>query len=235
MLDRKTPALYGVFRPSIMVDAGVLAALTDDEVRYIFLHELAHLKRMDNLANWIAAIVSALHWFNPVVWYAGYRMRQDREVACDARVLNYLKPDEHKGYGETIIRLLQSLSAARWAPVAVGMSGNDKSTIKRRIKMIKMFKKPTFRWTALAVAVMLIISAVALTNSPASANPGDNTPDTLPGEQIPDEATPGPTPGAAPPVSGEDPAAPGRSRYPTIRRWWRPIRTAWMRATPHGN
>jgi beta-lactamase regulating signal transducer with metallopeptidase domain len=187
--DKKAPALYGVFRPRILMDPEVLKNLTDTEIQHIFLHELAHIKRMDILVNWIMLLVRAVHWFNPVVWYAGYRMQQDREIACDAHVLACLKPEEHRQYGETIIRLLQSLSATHWAPVAVGMAGNDRSTIRRRIKMIKMFKKPSFRWTALAVAVMLTIGAVACTNSPASASPEDQ--EALPQEaQIPSGAVP---------------------------------------------
>lgn len=206
--DRRIPVLYGLIRPRILVDPWVLAGLSDNELRHIFLHELTHIKRLDILANWATVVVRAVHWFNPVVWYAASRMRQDQEVACDAYVLAYLRPDEHKKYGETIIRLLKSLSARGHAPVAVGMAGNDKSTIKRRITMIKMFRKPSFRWTAVAVAVMLVIGVVVLTDSPANAK-GDEDPNvTLPRE----EQTPAETPAES--------AAPGATPDPTPAVPW---------------
>lgn len=93
-------------RPRLLIPYGIINKLSEEEKRYVFLHELAHLKRKDNLINWIMVLVQALHWFNPIVWYAFYKMREDCEVACDADVLSLLNPAEHKKYGETIINLI---------------------------------------------------------------------------------------------------------------------------------
>jgi hypothetical protein len=89
---------------------GMLLAyyISEEGKRYVFLHELAHFERKDILINWIIMLVQILHWFNPIVWYAFYKMHEDCEIACDAYVLSRLKPVEYKKHGETIINLIQS-------------------------------------------------------------------------------------------------------------------------------
>ncbi len=79
----KSPALFGVIRPRLLLPKGLLETLSRDELRYVFLHELAHLKRHDIYLGWFMVILQVLHWFNPLVWFAFHRMRADRELACD--------------------------------------------------------------------------------------------------------------------------------------------------------
>lgn len=164
-----TPALFGVIRPRLLMPHKIINILSEEEKGYIFLHELAHLKRKDILINWIMVIAQALHWFNPIVWYAFYKMHQDCEVACDAYVLSRLNPVEHKKYGETIINLINKISKSYWNPVATGMA-NDRSGIKRRIEMIAMFKKNTWKWSAIAVVLLIGISIIGLTGAKGTAN-----------------------------------------------------------------
>lgn len=78
----RVPSLYGFFRPRLLFPPDLLKNLTGEEKRYIILHELTHIRRRDILVNWAMLIIQALHWFNPVVWYGFYRMREDCEAAC---------------------------------------------------------------------------------------------------------------------------------------------------------
>jgi len=64
-------------------------------LRYVFLHELGHLKRGDILVNWLMALPLVLHWFNPLVWYAIQRIRVDGESACDALALSHALEGEN--------------------------------------------------------------------------------------------------------------------------------------------
>src|SRR6185312_8141312 len=85
------PAAAGVFRPRILIPPGLLNGLTSDELRYVFLHELAHIRRHDVAANWLLALIQIMHWFNPILWIAFARLRADRELARDATVLSLSK------------------------------------------------------------------------------------------------------------------------------------------------
>ena len=158
-----SPALFGFLHPKLLLPAGIRSTLTLDELRFVLLHELAHVKRNDILVNWIVAVLQALHWFNPVIWFAFHRMRLDREVACDALALSRVGRHESRAYGHTIVRLLERASAARRLP---GMAGalEDREHIKRRITQIARFKPYARRWSFVAVAALGVVSAVGLTD-----------------------------------------------------------------------
>ena len=74
----KSPALFGFVRPRLLLPEGMIETLSEQELRYVLLHELAHLKRHDIYIGWLASLLQVLHWFNPLVWLAFYRMRSDR-------------------------------------------------------------------------------------------------------------------------------------------------------------
>ena len=82
------PMVWGVWRPRLLLPAG-FERWTADKLRGVLLHELAHLKRGDPLALWIAQWVKALHWFNPLAWLTIRQLRADQERACDDAVLRH--------------------------------------------------------------------------------------------------------------------------------------------------
>lgn len=59
-----SPAVYGVFRPKIIIPENV----SKESLKYILLHENVHLKRKDNLLRCIAVVTACIHWFNPLAW-----------------------------------------------------------------------------------------------------------------------------------------------------------------------
>jgi hypothetical protein len=108
------PALFGFFRPKLLVPPALLQDLDHDDLRFVFLHELAHLRRRDTLTNLLLTLAQALHWFNPLVWLALSRCRTERELACDAMVLELSDgPAAQHGYGDTILRLAEMLCTTR--------------------------------------------------------------------------------------------------------------------------
>lgn len=83
-----SPAIMGLVRPTLLLPIDVQKTFDPDELRLIFLHELAHLKRGDVIVQSLIAVLQVLHWFNPLLWFAFQRMRADREPAADALVLS---------------------------------------------------------------------------------------------------------------------------------------------------
>lgn len=131
-----TPALFGVVSPKILLTPEI-TKLSDKDVEYILLHELAHYKRKDLIANYLLLAFQAIHWFNPAMWYCFKLIRQDMEVATDERVLSILQKAEHKDYGRALIAILESFTRPALAPKLLGMA-DDRKNIERRLKMIKM-------------------------------------------------------------------------------------------------
>ena len=81
------PGLVGLFRPVLLVPAGIEAHLTPGQLYAVLAHELCHARRRDNLASVIHMVVEAVFWFHPLVWWVGARLVEERERACDEHVL----------------------------------------------------------------------------------------------------------------------------------------------------
>ena len=160
----KSPALFGFLRPRLLLPAGMLETLSREELRYVFLHELGHLRRRDIYIGWLMSLLQVLHWFNPLVWLAFYRIQSDRELACDALVLTCTRSGESKEYGRTIVNLLERFSRPQRLPSMAGIL-ETKSQLKRRIKMIAKFKKTSRpRWAG-AMLLIVVLACVVLTNA----------------------------------------------------------------------
>lgn len=158
-----SPALFGWRRPRLLLPGAILTGADLTELRHIFLHELAHLKRRDILVGHVAGLLHVLHWFNPLIGLAFRRMRADRELACDALALSLLGPDETRAYGRTVVRQLERLRAARWHPILAAISG-DKSRIKQRVAMISAFSKRAYGWSPLAGLLVAVVVCTGLTD-----------------------------------------------------------------------
>src|SRR6266545_2379541 len=156
------PALFGWRKPLLLVPQEVLEKLSEEELRMIFLHELAHLKRHDILLNWLIVFVRALHWLNPLVWLALRQLRVDREMVCDAMVLERLQASERRVYGHTLVKLLDNSSGAGFCPSLVPVV-NNKSEIKRRVIMIAKFKSPGRTAVLASVAVIVALCGFTFT------------------------------------------------------------------------
>jgi len=168
----KSPALFGVIRPRLLLPEGMLEKLDREQLRYVFLHELGHLKRNDVYLGWLMVILQILHWFNPLVWLAFGRMRTDRELACDGLVLSAIGTGESQTYGQTLVNLFKGFTGLHYAPGIAGILEN-KSQLKRRITMIAQFKKGSYRWSVLAIVLLAVLGSVALTNAQTAKNSTD--------------------------------------------------------------
>ncbi|MCH7557923.1 MAG: PD40 domain-containing protein [Planctomycetes bacterium] len=157
----KSPALFGFIRPRLLLPAGMLETLSPKELRHVFLHELAHLKRHDIYIGWLMSLLQVLHWFNPLIWLAFYRLRADRELACDALVLARTQSGESKDYGRTIVSLLERFSRSQRLPAMAGIL-ETKTQLKRRITMIARFKKNSYQWSPWAIVLIIILACISL-------------------------------------------------------------------------
>ncbi|KAA6458911.1 MULTISPECIES: M56 family metallopeptidase [Bacillus cereus group] len=161
-----SPTLVGIRNPKILLTENQISTLDDNQLRFIFYHELAHYKRKDVRINWIMHHLLILHWFNPILWYASKCMREDQEIACDALALTYVNSGDKLEYGHTIIALLEHHSNLYPMPGVANLSKNKK-TLKRRILMIKKYNKKSYRWSALGMTVVIGVSAFSLINAKA--------------------------------------------------------------------
>lgn len=162
-----SPTLYGVLRPKILLPGKYFAQFRNEELRHILLHEFVHYIRKDIVTNWLFIILLILNWFNPILWYASRKMREDQELSCDNRVISCLEEDEVKQYGYTIVKLVEANMTTGFRSVSATSFSTDKSLIKRRINMIALFKRGSYKWTIFGIAIISIFACIALTNAAA--------------------------------------------------------------------
>ncbi|MGA5696071.1 M56 family metallopeptidase [Bacillus bombysepticus] len=161
-----SPTVLGFIKPKLLLSTVHMKILDEQQLRYIFHHELAHIKRRDVGVNWLMHGLLILNWFNPILWYAYSCMREDQELACDALALTYIDSEEQIAYGHTIISLLEHYSSYYKVPSMANFSKN-KRMLKRRILMIKKFQKKSYRWSALGAVAVIAVSSVSLLNARA--------------------------------------------------------------------
>ncbi|KPK74397.1 MAG: hypothetical protein AMJ79_14235, partial [Phycisphaerae bacterium SM23_30] len=182
----QSPALFGFVRPRLLLPHGAIENLSREQLRYIFLHELAHLKRYDILTGWLMMLLQVMHWFNPLIWWAFHRIRSDRELACDNLVLSYMQVTESKQYGRTIVYLLEHFFRLQRLPSIAGILEN-KTLLKRRIIMITQTQKNSKLQIFLAVGILALLAGMTLTDARAQ-NSDQNTKKTAPTVKSPQAA-----------------------------------------------
>jgi len=160
-----SPTVFSFFRPKVLLSKKHMKVLNEQQLQYVFYHELAHIKRNDVAVNWIMYSLLLLNWFNLILWYAYFCMREDQELACDAYALTFIDKEEQIAYGHTIITLLENYSYQ--APSLANLSRN-KRTLKRRIVMIKKFQKKSYRLSLLGIIVIVAIASLSLFNARAA-------------------------------------------------------------------
>jgi TonB family protein len=82
-----TPTLIGWLRPAVVLPVAVLARMPAAQVEMVLAHELAHLKRLDPLANLFQVVLETLFFYHPVVHWISRDARHERELCCDALAL----------------------------------------------------------------------------------------------------------------------------------------------------
>jgi beta-lactamase regulating signal transducer with metallopeptidase domain len=122
------PVAAGVTTRRIFLPADFMTRYTPAERRLALLHEGAHHDRRDILANLVALVVLALHWWNPLAHRAYRAFRADQELACDATVLADMERQDHHAYGSAVLKSV----SARMPGVACALSHKDE--MKRRLQ-----------------------------------------------------------------------------------------------------
>lgn len=155
----KTPALFGLFRPKIILPE-YAENLSDEHLEYVILHELSHLKRGDGIVNTLLLALQTIYWFNPLTWVLFKFIREDMELANDAAVLKGMGAEEQKEYSLSLVAVLAGYSKPALAPRLLCMVDSEKN-MERRINMIKLSEFFKRRKLITAIAGILVIAITA--------------------------------------------------------------------------
>lgn len=154
--ELSAPLTWGVIRPVVLLPDAA-EKWSEQDKKNALLHELAHIERGDWLMQMIARMISAIYWFNPLVWITQRQLVLEAELAADDRVLRSgAAPDE---YAEQLIALTKRSRVTRMPLAATTMA--EKSMLSRRVHSI--MNSGARKMTLNKISRSVLVSAVSMT------------------------------------------------------------------------
>jgi hypothetical protein len=141
-------ALVG--RPRLIIPHQLWKSLSERKRATLLAHELAHLRRGDHRVRIFELAVTALYWWNPVLWWARQALRDVEEQCCDAWVV-WAFPESAKSYAETLLETLDFLNQAELSEPLLASGFGRVQHLRRRLTMIMSGTTPRLvsAWGAL--------------------------------------------------------------------------------------
>ena len=156
------PMTWGAVSPVVLLPENA-GEWSEERLRMVLLHELTHVKRLDILTQMLAQFACALHWFNPLAWFAARQLRKEQERACDERVL--AMGFDAPVYATHLLDIARSLHRSeRLAAAGMGMAIAERSHLEGRLRAILELSVQRRRATRLIIAsVVTCMSFIVLT------------------------------------------------------------------------
>ena len=157
-----SPAVVGVLVPTLILPLSLLTTLTHEQLRFVLLHELAHIRRGDYFANLFQLFMEALLFFNPAVWWISHQVRREREACCDALATEL--SGAPVDYARTLVHVAESaLSPPPAAAAAFGNKQREPSSLSDRVqRLLVSGYRPALRLTWRAMLISLVVGGTLL-------------------------------------------------------------------------
>ncbi|MGB8131416.1 MAG: M56 family metallopeptidase [Candidatus Angelobacter sp.] len=175
--ELEVPTAIGFHNPAVILPAWMVESTPAEELKYILLHELAHLRRRDDWTNLAQKILKALLFFLPSVWWIERRLSLDREMACDDAVL--VHSGTPVGYAECLARVAERSFLRRQIALAQAAVGRVRQLTERVTKILDPDRpRATQLWKPAVPAVMVValLCAVPASFTPELVGFADNAP-----------------------------------------------------------
>ena len=160
------PVLAGVLRPVILLPEDLPRTLEPDPLRLVLAHELAHVRRWDNLVLLLQRLAEIVFFFHPVVWLCGWAMRREAEAACDDAVIEAgiaYDPHLRESYASSLTCVAE-MRCGITRKLLVNTFAAAESHFARRVKRILSGRggRMTIGVTMVSFGVLVAIACVGL-------------------------------------------------------------------------
>ena len=194
--------VLGWLKPIILLPPSALTGLTPRQLEMVLAHELAHLVRYDHVINAFQAVVEAVLFYHPAVWWVSRRIREERELCCDDRALALSSGEFERADAYDYACALAYLESERFRPaLGGGISATGGPLLQRIQRMLspRSYVPENGRWatgllllvtfTALLGAVTLKTGSSVLAEPATSLDQMSNVSDSALAAETPSEAT----------------------------------------------
>ncbi|WP_184343600.1 M56 family metallopeptidase [Prosthecobacter vanneervenii] len=159
-----SPAVTGLLRPTLLLPVEFDRDFTPVETRLVLKHELMHIKRGDLQLNALMCVLMTLHWFNPLLWIAFFKIRADREAACDAQVLHNAPAASRVEYGHALLKVETAFCPRGLSLGFVGIFQRG-SALRTRIQLIAVRHNPHPLMKAIINACIIVMTFFGITRA----------------------------------------------------------------------
>ncbi len=159
----RTPAVFGVIWPVLLVPAAMLNDMSPEQLRIILAHELAHIRRHDYLVNLLQLLLEAALFFNPAVWWISRQVRIEREACCDASVVNVT--GRSVDVAQTLVDVARQLRGSGAAIAPAFAEGGGRNTFVERVRRLVEPGRPArmrLPWYSLCGVMVACLLAVTM-------------------------------------------------------------------------
>ncbi len=166
--DLESPALIGTIVPVILIPAWLARDPNPAKVDWALRHELMHWRLCDPIAGLVRQLAQVLFYFHPVAWWAGRKWEEATELACDRAIVTSF--EDSRDYAEQLYGMLVQIRDRRRMPVSSGLFATRTQIGRRIAALLNGAHATPARLSALAVACVLVLSAVTLSIGGAFAD-----------------------------------------------------------------
>jgi beta-lactamase regulating signal transducer with metallopeptidase domain len=150
-----SPAVYGIFRPVLLLPEKYIDDLSNEEAEHVLLHELAHIKRGDLIVHGICLVLQIFYWFNPFLIWMRKQMKHVREICCDMTIANILR-EKTKNYKQTLVNTARELLTETMEP-GMGLLGLFEEPFQL-IARLRWLNKDSWKNRSQAIVVTVFVS-----------------------------------------------------------------------------
>jgi beta-lactamase regulating signal transducer with metallopeptidase domain len=152
------PFTFKIVNPAIVLP-NTLHTRPEALLRTVLLHELAHIKRRDQLTRKMAWFVCCLFWCIPPTWYVYRWLLMAEEKACDALVVQ--QGVVSTDYAEHLMTITQ-ITGGRMMRLGMQHAIVHKSTLEERIRGILRLNRGFKSFRPMHTFIVLLILLVCL-------------------------------------------------------------------------
>ena len=167
-----SPITAGWWRPVVLVPAALVTGMPPELLGALLAHEMAHVKRLDYLANLSQNVVEILLFYHPAVWWISGRIRVEREQIADDIAARLTRSPK------TLARALSELERMQFSGQHLAMAANG-GDLLARVKRLVRPDTQALNWKA-AVAVLGLAALCASLVAQASIHQALPLADTTP-------------------------------------------------------
>lgn len=155
MASLSTPAVFGFFRHTLCLPQGTIERLSDQELTWIVRHELAHIRRWDSLTIMLGSAAKAIHWFNPLVYFAASRLRLAVEQAADDKATYKATGNERIAYCHLLLAIAEGGTTKTVSPALGLLTFRPGLDLKARVARLTVGRVRSSRTLKLIVFVLV--------------------------------------------------------------------------------